>query len=291
MPARRPGSSLPSRFRSSFCFSSHEAGGPPCMPTYYLRHIIVPGYSPSSLETTSRLDRSPEGPFEGPAPQRPPAGSPAILRRATLPVPAPSAHQQLASRHPATRISSVPAPPAGNRRRSAGGRPVPTGRGCVPYDRRGLCRLRCGGLRRIRSTARPTPSSTLRLRGGTGAPPRPSGQARSRRHRRPPTARDHSSAETASPPSAGCQTISPASFSTHSPSAQSCARTGLLLGELGLALDVDAPAGEPGRKPGVLALLADGEGELVVAHDHRRRPGLLVEADLPHPRRGQRGSG
>ena len=32
---------------------------------------------------------------------------------------------------------------------------------------------------------------------------------------------DHSAAETASPPSAGCQTISPASFWTHSPSAHS----------------------------------------------------------------------
>ena len=34
-------------------------------------------------------------------------------------------------------------------------------------------------------------------------------------------ARDHSAADTASPPSAGCQTISPASFWTHSPSAHS----------------------------------------------------------------------
>ena len=37
----------------------------------------------------------------------------------------------------------------------------------------------------------------------------------------PEATRDHSAAETASPPSAGCQTISPASFSTHSPSAHS----------------------------------------------------------------------
>jgi len=42
----------------------------------------------------------------------------------------------------------------------------------------------------------------------------------------------------------------------------------LLLGELALALDVDPPAGEPGGQPGVLALLADGEGELEVRHDH-----------------------
>ena len=46
----------------------------------------------------------------------------------------------------------------------------------------------------------------------------------------------------------------------------------------GVGPDVDAPAGEPGREPGVLALLADGQGELVVGHDHpgrtapRRRP-------------------
>src|SRR4051794_39582890 len=40
------------------------------------------------------------------------------------------------------------------------------------------------------------------------------------------------------------------------------ARVLLLLGELGLRADVDAPAGEPGGEPGVLALAPDGERQL-----------------------------
>ena len=42
---------------------------------------------------------------------------------------------------------------------------------------------------------------------------------------------------------------------------------GLFLGQLGLALDVDAPAGEAGGEAGVLALLADGQRQLVVGDD------------------------
>src|SRR5690606_12361089 len=42
---------------------------------------------------------------------------------------------------------------------------------------------------------------------------------------------------------------------------------GLLLGELALALDVDAPAGQPGGEAGVLALLPDRQRQLVVGHD------------------------
>ena len=40
-----------------------------------------------------------------------------------------------------------------------------------------------------------------------------------------------------------------------------------------VAVDVDPPAGQPGRQPGVLALAPDGERELEVGHDdpHRRR--------------------
>src|SRR5215216_260394 len=48
------------------------------------------------------------------------------------------------------------------------------------------------------------------------------------------------------------------------------ARVLLLAGELGLGADVDAPAGQPGGEPRVLALAADRERELVVGHDHRR---------------------
>ena len=55
---------------------------------------------------------------------------------------------------------------------------------------------------------------------------------------------------------------------------------GLLLGQLGLALDVDAPAREAGGQAGVLALLPDCQRELVVGHDHLGRTGLLVDAHL-----------
>src|SRR5215204_4102199 len=42
----------------------------------------------------------------------------------------------------------------------------------------------------------------------------------------------------------------------------------LLLGELGLRADVDAPAGEACGEAGVLALAADRERQLVVGNDH-----------------------
>src|SRR6186997_2261600 len=41
--------------------------------------------------------------------------------------------------------------------------------------------------------------------------------------------------------------------------------------------DVDAPAGEPGREAGVLALLADGQRQLEVGDDDARRAGLEVD--------------
>src|SRR3954470_14617222 len=47
----------------------------------------------------------------------------------------------------------------------------------------------------------------------------------------------------------------------------------LLLGALRLGADVAPPAREPGGEPGVLALAADRQRQLVVGHDHR---GLLV---------------
>src|SRR5262249_8446152 len=46
-------------------------------------------------------------------------------------------------------------------------------------------------------------------------------------------------------------------------------RLGLLLGELGVADDVDLPAGEPVRKASVHALLADRERKLIVGDDDR----------------------
>src|SRR5207248_5265388 len=62
----------------------------------------------------------------------------------------------------------------------------------------------------------------------------------------------------------------------------------LLLGELGIADDVDLPAGEPVRKPRVHAFLADRERELVVRDDDGRLAALIVEVDLAHARRRQR---
>src|SRR5918993_3420372 len=62
------------------------------------------------------------------------------------------------------------------------------------------------------------------------------------------------------------------------------ARVLLLLGELGLRADVDAPAREAGGEPGVLALAADRQRELVVGDDHGRLAGLVVDEHLPHAR-------
>src|SRR5665811_423570 len=59
-------------------------------------------------------------------------------------------------------------------------------------------------------------------------------------------------------------------------------------GELGLRLDVDPPPGEPGGEPGVLAVAADRQRELVVGDDHRRLPFLVVDDHLAHPRRRER---
>ena len=53
--------------------------------------------------------------------------------------------------------------------------------------------------------------------------------------------------------------------------------------------DVDPPAGQAGREPGVLALLADRERQLVVGHDHARRSGGQVDhLDAADPSRRQR---
>src|SRR5215213_9981219 len=46
---------------------------------------------------------------------------------------------------------------------------------------------------------------------------------------------------------------------------------------LGVRADVDAPAGELGRQAGILALLADRQGELEVGYDDAGRPGGLVD--------------
>src|SRR5215217_4882566 len=65
------------------------------------------------------------------------------------------------------------------------------------------------------------------------------------------------------------------------------AGVGLLLGELGLRADVDAPAGQPRGEPRVLALTPDGEGELVIGHDHRRLAAVVVDEHLAYARRAE----
>src|SRR4051794_7087555 len=60
------------------------------------------------------------------------------------------------------------------------------------------------------------------------------------------------------------------------------------LGELGLGLDVDAPAGQAGGEARVLALAADGEAELVVGDDDGRLAGVVVDKNFPHARGAQR---
>src|SRR5215213_8636768 len=66
------------------------------------------------------------------------------------------------------------------------------------------------------------------------------------------------------------------------------ARVLLLLGELGLRADVDAPAGQAGGEPRVLALAADRQRQLVVRHDHGRLAVLVVDEHLAHARGAQR---
>src|SRR5439155_23528937 len=65
-------------------------------------------------------------------------------------------------------------------------------------------------------------------------------------------------------------------------------RLGLRVRELGIALDVDLPAGQARGEAGVHALLADRERELVVGDDDGRLARLVVEVDLADARRGQR---
>ena len=61
-----------------------------------------------------------------------------------------------------------------------------------------------------------------------------------------------------------------------------------LLGNLGLALDVNAPAGQPGRQARVLTLAADRQRQLVIGYDHLGNTLFGMKANFPHPGRGQR---
>ena len=49
---------------------------------------------------------------------------------------------------------------------------------------------------------------------------------------------------------------------------------------LGLGLDVDAPTGQAGGQTGVLAFLADGQGQLMVGHDDLGGTGVGMNANL-----------
>ena len=62
----------------------------------------------------------------------------------------------------------------------------------------------------------------------------------------------------------------------------------VVLGELGLRLDVDPPAGEAGGEAGVLAVTADRQRELVVGDDHGRLALVVVDDHLADPRRRER---
>ena len=89
-------------------------------------------------------------------------------------------------------------------------------------------------------------------------------------------------------PSAACHSISPVSaLATHSPSAYSASASSPV-GELRLAADVDAHAGEAGGEAGVLALLADRQAELVVGHDDVGLGAVLGDDDLVDLGRRQR---
>src|SRR5581483_11284139 len=63
---------------------------------------------------------------------------------------------------------------------------------------------------------------------------------------------------------------------------------GLGLRELGVALNVDLPAGEARSEPRVHALLADRKRELIIRDDHRRLFALVVEVDLADAGRRER---
>src|SRR5688500_15383163 len=53
--------------------------------------------------------------------------------------------------------------------------------------------------------------------------------------------------------------------------------------------DVDTPTGQPGRKPGILALAADGKRQLIVRYYHARGPQVLIHyGDRCHLGRRQR---
>ena len=62
-------------------------------------------------------------------------------------------------------------------------------------------------------------------------------------------------------------------------SASAALGRGLRLGDRDVAADVDAPAGQAGGEPGVLALAADGQREHPLGHGHVRDPVLLVDVD------------
>src|SRR3954469_24904312 len=63
---------------------------------------------------------------------------------------------------------------------------------------------------------------------------------------------------------------------------------GLLGGELGLGLDVDAPAGQPRGQARVLALAPDGQRELVVGDHDGGLAGVVVDEHLAHARGRER---
>ena len=152
----------------------------------------------------------------------------------------------------------------------------------TPVDRRAVGPGDDAHERRTSAPARGTPRTCGRARDPTAVTPAPT-PLRSRALGRAPGR--------GAPASTGASAASadrprPGSFLGRSRSRRG-GRGARLVADLGLRLDVDAPSGEPGREPGVLALLPDRERELVVGHDDHGRARALVDAHLLDLRRLQ----
>ena len=65
-------------------------------------------------------------------------------------------------------------------------------------------------------------------------------------------------------------------------------RAGEGAGAFSTGLDVDPPAGELGGEAGVLAVLTDGQRELVLRDVSGRRPGVTIDLDAEHLGRAER---
>ena len=230
------------------------------------RRSAAPGRPPAGAAPRRGTRRDAARQSQAPRPGPGPSSSPDAARRkrtSSSTAGRPAGTRCRCGRVPAARRASRQPPPS---LRAATGDWRRLGRGCLgcvgarPRPRR---RRASAGARRA-SAASPSARFGRRRRAASGA------------------AYPASAAEIASPPSAGCQTSSPRVVGDPLALGVLDAAARLLLGELRLALDVDAPAGEPRREAGVLALLADRERQLEVGDDHLGGAGVGVDAHLAH---------